>query len=110
MKYLIALTAAALFASGAAHAELKMCPHLVAPVCALKDAKRSTFNNSCEADVAGARVLHDGACEGGDMCSMIYKPVCGVDPASGRQKTYSNTCVSENANAKIAHDGECKTP
>jgi hypothetical protein len=110
MKHLIALTTAALLASGATHAEPKMCPHLVAPVCALKGAERSTFNNSCEADVAGAHALHDGACEGGDMCSMIYKPVCGLDPASGQQKTYSSLCVSEHANAKIAHDGECKTP
>jgi hypothetical protein len=110
MRYLSALAVIALLANEAAHAEPKMCPHLVSPVCALKGATRSTFNNSCEADVAGAYVLHDGACEGGDMCSMIFKPVCGFDPASGQQKTYSSTCVSEHANAKIAHDGECKTP
>lgn len=92
-----------------AFAQPKMCPHLVSPVCALtKDAKRSTFNNSCEADASSARVLHDGACEGGDVCSMIYTPVCATDPATGREKTYSSSCVAEHADAAYTHDGACK--
>ena len=95
--------------STATFAEPKMCPHLVSPVCALaKDAKRSTFNNSCEADASGAKVLHDGACEGGDVCSMIYTPVCATDPATGKEKTYSSSCVAEHGNAAHVHDGECK--
>ncbi len=110
MKFTIALIAAAMLAGSVARAEPKMCPHLVAPVCALKGEARTTFNNSCEAERAGATVLHNGACEGGDMCSMIYKPVCAINPATGNEQTYSGTCVSEHANAKITHDGECKAP
>jgi len=110
MRYPPVLAAIALLATGAAHAEPKLCPHLVSPVCALKDATRTTFNNSCEAGVAGASVLHDGACEGGDMCSMLYKPVCAINPVTGREETYSGVCVSEHANARITHDGECKAP
>jgi len=95
--------------STATFAEPKMCPHLVSPVCALtKDAKRSTFNNSCEADASSAKVLHDGACEGGDVCSMIYTPVCATDPATGKEKTYSSSCVAEHANAAYTHQGACK--
>ncbi len=113
MKHLIALTAAALLASGAARAEQKMCPHLVAPVCALKGAERSTFNNSCEAGVAGASVLHDGACEGGDMCSMITQArLQGLTHVSGQQKTYSSITarVRTRECERSRHDGECKTP
>jgi len=110
VKSAIVLIATAMFAGSAAHAEPKMCPHLVAPVCTLTGEARTTFNNSCEAERVGATVLHDGACEGGDMCSMIYKPVCGINPATGKEQTYSGICVSEHANAKITHDGECKAP
>jgi hypothetical protein len=110
MKHLVVFVAVALLAGSAAHAEQKACPRIAKPVCALKDGKRSTVNNTCMAESTGASVLHDGACEGGDMCSMIYNPVCGTDPATGQPKTYSSLCVSEHANAKIAHDGECKAP
>ncbi len=110
MKRLIAFAAIALLSSSAAYAQEKPCPRIAKPVCALKGSVRSTFSNSCMAENVGASVLHDNACEGGDMCSMIYKPVCGIDPASGKEETYSGICVSEHANAKIAHDGECKAP
>jgi len=110
MKYLIALSAAALFVTNVAQAEPKMCPHLVSPVCALKGTARTTFNNSCEAERDGASVLHDGACEGGDMCSMLYKPVCAVDPKTKQEKTYSSICVSEHENARVMSDGESKAP
>jgi Kazal-type serine protease inhibitor domain len=100
-----------LLAACSGHAEQKMCPRVAHPVCGLtKDAKRSTFTNDCMAEGAGARVLHQGACEGGDMCSMLYKPVCASDPATGREKTYSSQCASEHANAAVTHDGECKAP
>jgi hypothetical protein len=110
MKHLIPLFIVSLFVTGTAQAEPKVCPHLVAPVCALKGTARTTFNNSCEAERDGANVLHDGACEGGDMCSMIYKPVCALDPQTRQEKTYSSVCVAEHANAAISHDGECKAP
>jgi hypothetical protein len=96
--------------STVAFAQPKMCPHLVSPVCAVsKDAKRTIFNNSCEAEGAGAKVLHSGACEGGDVCSTIYAPVCATDPATAREKTYSSSCVAEHENAAYVHDGECKS-
>jgi hypothetical protein len=110
MKRLISFVAIALLAGSVAYAEEKPCPRIAKPVCALNDAARITYSNSCMAENAGAKILHDGACEGGDMCSMIYNPVCGVDPASGQEKTYSSLCVSEHANARITHDGACKTP
>jgi hypothetical protein len=102
------VTAGLLVVSGAAAAP-KTCPHRNRPVCALtKDAKRSTFANACTAENAAARILHDGECEGGDVCSMLYAPVCAIDPAAGGEKTYSSLCVAEHGNAKIVHDGACK--
>ncbi|HTT97525.1 MAG TPA: hypothetical protein VMF58_05710 [Rhizomicrobium sp.] len=108
MKHLLAFIAAAVLATGAAQAEQKACSRIAKPVCVLKDGKKSTVNNACMAENAGASVLHDGACEGGDMCSMLYKPVCAISPATGKEETYSGICVSENANARIVHDGACK--
>ncbi|HVU20198.1 MAG TPA: Kazal-type serine protease inhibitor [Rhizomicrobium sp.] len=110
MKHLVAIVAVALFANSAARAEEKPCPRIAKPVCALNDGSRMTYDNMCLAENARAKVLHDGACEGGDMCSMIYMPVCGIDPSSGQEKTYSSICVSEHANAVVTHDGECKAP
>lgn len=95
--------------STAAFAQPKMCPHLVNPVCALKGANRSTFNNSCEAEGGGAKVLHSGACEGGDVCTTIYAPVCATDPDTAKEKTYSSSCVAEHSNAVYVHNGECKS-
>ena len=110
MKLAIAVAAILLSASCAPAAQERPCPRIAKPVCALKGTARSTFSNSCAAATVGAKILHDGACEGGDMCSMIYNPVCALDPATGHEKTYSSLCVSEHANASVAHEGECKTP
>ena len=97
-------------ASTAALAEQKMCPQIFEPVCALgKDGKRATASNACHAQAAGARVLHKGACEGGDVCSTIYAPVCATNPADGTEKTYPSQCVAEHENAALVHDGECKS-
>ena len=109
MKLAIAVIAVVLSAS-CASAQERPCPRIAKPVCVLKGSTRSTVNNACLAKNAGAKVLHDGACEGGDMCSMIYMPVCAINPANGREKTYSSVCVSEHANARVTHDGECKAP
>ena len=104
---LLALIASCI--STASLGEQKMCPQIYEPVCALgKDGKRATMSNSCHAENAAAHVLHKGACEGGDVCTMIYTPVCAADPATGREKTYSSTCVAEHSNAALVHEGECK--
>jgi hypothetical protein len=92
--------------STAGFAAEKKCQH--DPVCALgKDGKRVTASDACRAVDAGARVLHKGACEGGDACSMIYAPVCASDPETGSEKTYSSLCVAEHGNAAFLHDGAC---
>ncbi len=102
------LIASLLLAGPASAADEMVCAMVKKPVCALKsDGTRATFDNACQASRAQAKTLHDGACEGGDMCSMLYKPVCGLQPGSGNQHTYSSVCVAEHANAKIAHDGAC---
>ena len=102
----ILLSCAIILLGGAGFAAPGTCPH--DPVCALgKDGKRTTVGSACKADRAGARVLHKGACEGGDVCSMIYTPVCATDPGSGSARTYSSLCVAEHANATLVHDGAC---
>jgi hypothetical protein len=104
----IAVLGSLLLAGPAFAADEMVCPTIVNPVCALKsDGTRATMNNQCEALRGRAQVLHDGACEGGDMCAMLYKPVCGIVPATGEPHTYSNLCVAEHADAKIDHDGAC---
>jgi hypothetical protein len=110
MKAPVPVLAALLFCcpSTAVPAQAAKCHLIYAPVCALgKDGKRATLGNVCYAESAGARVLHKGKCEGGDVCSMIYMPVCATDPASGAEKTYSSLCVAEHANATLVHDGAC---
>jgi hypothetical protein len=105
----IALIAIALLASSAARAEQKPCSRIYQPVCALShDGKRSTISNTCVAENAGATVLHDGKCGGGDMCSDLYTPVCAINPKTGKEDTFSNMCHAELGNAKVTHDGACK--
>lgn len=56
---------AAALAFGAATASERtgvMCPSNYAPVCGLIGGVRKTFSNSCQADVAGARIVARGAC------------------------------------------------
>jgi hypothetical protein len=112
MKTSIAIVTAMLAVTGLARTSLaadtgKVCPKNILPVCALNsDGTRATFNNSCEAERAGATVLHDGRCHG-TMCSMIVKPVCATDPKTGKERTYGNLCFAEHANAKYVRAGRC---
>jgi hypothetical protein len=108
MKAPVATFVALSFCCATTAALAGKCQLIYAPVCALgKGGKRATMGNVCHAENAGARVLHEGKCEGGDVCSMIYMPVCASDPATGGEKTYSSLCVAEHANAALLHDGAC---
>ncbi len=41
------------------------------------------------------------------VCTMIYKPVCGID-AQGQQKTYASDCnACADAKTVAFNDGEC---
>jgi Kazal-type serine protease inhibitor domain len=42
--------------------ESRLCPREYAPVCGRRGGSTRTFGNSCEADVAGYRVISDGPC------------------------------------------------
>jgi hypothetical protein len=78
----------------------QICPALVLPICGC-DGK--TYNNSCEAERAGASVAHDGKCEAPMFCPAVVLPVCGDDG-----KTYNNSCEAARAGANVAHDGVCQ--
>ncbi|MBV9570404.1 MAG: hypothetical protein JO056_04095 [Alphaproteobacteria bacterium] len=113
---LFSVTTAALlglFAAPAVQAKpMARCPLVRAPVCALlPDGSRAKFVNACAAEWKKGKVLHDGDClaPGKEpmMCSMIYKPVCAVDPATKADRTYPNLCSAETANAKVVRDGKC---
>ena len=91
----------------AAKSKTIKCPTIVRPVCAVdREGKRQTFNNSCEAIRARARVLAPGECPGA-FCSFIFAPVCARVPGQ-KPQTFPNLCIAENANATLLHNGECK--
>jgi hypothetical protein len=106
---LLAASAITLAAPSTASAKTKAikCPTIVNPVCAVdREGKRQTFNNSCEATRARARILAPGECPG-TICSFIFAPVCARVPGE-KPKTFPNLCIAENANATLLHKGECK--
>lgn len=106
---LLAALAITLAAPSTASAKAKAikCPTIVNPVCAVdREGKRQTFNNSCEATRAHARILAPGECPGA-FCSFIFAPVCARVPGH-KPQTFSNLCIAENANATLLHNGECK--
>jgi hypothetical protein len=94
-----------LLLSGIAEAQT-MCPMIYQPVCALKvGGERATFGNKCEADRAGAKILHDGTCEADAACNKIAQPVCAIH--AGKEKTYLNLCRAKKDSATFLHDGTC---
>jgi hypothetical protein len=49
-----------------------------------------------------------GPREAGTMCFDIYKPVCAINPATGKQKVCANSCFAEIASAVSIGDRVCK--
>ncbi len=95
-------------AGNRAEATMK-CPQFVTEYCVVeKDGFRHTaMTNPCFAMERGARVLHIGACQG-PICTMIWMPVCSINPITHRYQTYSNQCVSDAADATLVHKGACR--
>lgn len=106
----------------AADALLQPCTSVPCPTLVHK-----TFPNACEAKVAAAFQLHEGACDEAleanpvsalnGACTFIHAPVCAkVDakiqcvttPCPGHQfKTFGNHCQAQQALADLAFAGEC---
>jgi hypothetical protein len=82
------------------------CTREYLPVCAVGDGARKTYSNACVARTAGARILHAGPCMG-QMCTMVYDPVCARDPR-GLRRTYPSLCAASNANATFIRKGACR--
>lgn len=104
-----AVAAATTFTPPSQRAEAQQaCPFVLVESCVVsKDGFRHTeWTNACLAKQAGLTYLHIGACQG-PICSMIYAPVCSINPKTGRQHTYGNQCLSDVANAVLVHKGRC---
>lgn len=106
----------------AADALLQPCTSVPCPTLVHK-----TFPNACEAQVAGAFQLHEGACEEvlelhpvsalNGACTFIHAPVCAkidaniqcvTTPCPSHQfKTFGNHCQAQQALADLAFAGEC---
>jgi hypothetical protein len=73
-----------------------------------KPAKSCTVNKQCRGKQYCAKAAGDckgkGECKTRpDVCTEIYKPVCGCN-----HKTYSNECVAAAAGVNVASEGPCK--
>jgi hypothetical protein len=86
----------------------RICPPILAPVCALNpNGTRQTYSSPCIARLHHAKVLHRGKCIGGEFCTFIWAPVCAINPNSHKPETYPNLCVAEHDNAVWVHNGTC---
>ena len=95
------------------------CPEIYAPVCAARPGGRQTFDNQCEAEREGFRVIGSGQCrreprplrpepvppQRPTVCPQIYAPVCARLGTVNR--TFSNECVAEGSGFSIIGDGPC---
>jgi len=109
-RILILALAAGLAVSAPARAAVN-CPDIVLPVCAVSPAKSAlqTFNNACEANRAGFKVLHGGKCYG-KFCArycIINHGVVARGVVTGIERTYDNLCWAEKDWARFEHYGAC---
>lgn len=79
-----------------------------APAPAPPTGKDCTANGQCKGKQYCAKAAGDckgkGECKARpDVCTEIYKPVCGCN-----HKTYSNECVAAAAGVNVASEGACK--
>lgn len=107
------------------------CPRIYNPVCAGRAGRERTFPNACEAGSNGYSVHYNGQCQAGgsgqmsgapgpsyggapggtagsgsgQMCAMIYKPVCGQ--RGGDTRTFPNSCQAANAGYRVIYHSEC---
>lgn len=108
------------------------CPRIYNPVCGARGSDQRTFPNSCEASASGYDILYGGQCQeggpapgggqpgqgdlygppgqsggqdSGQMCPMIYQPVCGRSGSDTR--TFPNACKAENAGYQVLYQSEC---
>ena len=106
------------------------CPRIYDPVCGDRYGDTRTFPNSCEAGAAGYNIRYQGQCRaqpggpagpapggdygappqggasgGGQMCPMIYQPVCGRQ--GNQTRTFPNDCQARNAGYQVLYQSEC---
>jgi hypothetical protein len=88
-----------------------LCPRIYKPVCGVVPASDiATYANSCDADKAGATILHVGKCQGPGQARCPhnpFKPVCAKTIMTQVEKTYDNLCWAEKDWAVWLHDGPC---
>eukprot|EP00299_Pterocystis_sp_00344_P004659 c15929_g1_i1.p1 GENE.c15929_g1_i1~~c15929_g1_i1.p1 ORF type:complete len:423 (+),score=103.97 c15929_g1_i1:42-1310(+) len=93
------------------------CRGAYTPVCG---ADRTTYPSVCYASCVGVALLHAGPCRSDEthtvatdmdevrdplcFCSLIEKPVCGVDGV-----TYTNRCFADCVHMRVKADGPCIT-
>jgi Kazal-type serine protease inhibitor domain len=98
-----------------------LCPQVFRPVCATRNGRERTFENSCEADAAGWRTVSRGECRDviiepiiepvpepritRRFCNQLFAPVCAT--RGGRAKTFDNSCVAESEGWRVIDQGEC---
>ncbi len=91
----------------------QVCTAQYVPVCARRGSDRQSFANSCMAERAGYRIVHDGLCRGEaggsggkqTFCTREYAPVCAS--RRGEARTFPNACEARAARWRIVGNGAC---
>ena len=76
--------------------DVAVCPAVFDPVCG---ADGETYNNSCEAEVAGVEVVHEGACSDIPPSVLIISPAQNpVRLTLGQSVSFASKATSDNPN------------